>query len=128
MSETTQQTQIRLAASQMGMHLWRNNNGACYDQNGRLIRYGLGNDSKRINEQFKSSDLIGIMPVVINQEMVGKTIGIFIAVECKSLDWNYKITTKREIAQQNFIDLVNSQGGLAGFATNNQDLYRIISK
>ena len=62
-SEGAIQGTIRLEASRKGLRLWRNNVGAFIDKNGNFIRYGLANDSKRMNDLIKSSDLIGIRPV-----------------------------------------------------------------
>ena len=115
-NETTIQDQIRLEASEAGLRLWRNNVGACRDTKGRLIRYGLANDSAAVNRALKSSDLIGIRPVVITPDHVGQTIGQFVAREVKRSGWTYH-GTPREQAQQRFIDLVRSLGGDACFAT-----------
>ena len=54
---------IRLEAAQAGHLLWRNNVGACVDTRGRYIRYGLANESKAVNANIKSSDLVGITPM-----------------------------------------------------------------
>jgi hypothetical protein len=114
-SEAAVQQEIRLESARRGWRLWRNNNGACMDQQGRLIRYGLGNDSAKMNAEIKSSDLIGITPVVITQEMVGQTVGVFTSIEVKREGWRY--TGKgRELAQKRWIDLVVSLGGRWGFA------------
>ena len=83
LSETPIAQKIRLNAAYSGVYLWRNNNGAFQDDTGRWIRYGLGNDSKQMSEQFKSSDYIGIRPVIITPDMVGSLFGIFTAVETK---------------------------------------------
>ena len=115
-NETTIQDQIRLEASQAGLRLWRNNVGACRDTKGRLIRYGLANDSAAVNRALKSSDLIGIRPVVVTQEHVGRIIGQFVAREVKRSGWEYH-GTPREQAQLRFIELVRSLGGDACFAT-----------
>lgn len=115
-SETAVQTDIRLEAAQLGMRLWRNNVGACKDETGRVIRYGLCNDSPTMNKRIKSSDLVGIRPVLITQALVGHTIGQFVAREVKKPGWRYA-GTDRETAQQAFLDLVTSMGGDASFAT-----------
>jgi hypothetical protein len=114
--ESTTQKKIRLAYAHAGVTLWRNNVGACFDERGNFIRYGLANETKQMNDHIKSSDLIGIKPVVITQEMVGQTIGQFIAIETKRSGWVYK-GKEREVAQLRFINLVKGLGGEAGFCT-----------
>ena len=114
-SETAVQSRIRLEASRKGARLWRNNLGAVETVDGRFIRYGLVNDSKAMNEKLKSSDLIGIKPVVIIPEMVGWTIGQFVAREIKPERWQYS-ATKREKAQLKFLQLIMALGGDACFA------------
>lgn len=116
MSESRVQTLIRLEAANLGYYLWRNNCGAMVAPDGRLIRYGLANDSKQMNETIKSSDLIGIKPVIITADMIGKTLGVFLSREIKHENWVYT-RTDREIAQKAWIDLINSLGGDAAFAT-----------
>lgn len=124
-TEAAVQQQIRLKSAEMGTPLLRNNVGACFDETGRLIRYGLGHDSKRLNEVFKSSDLIGINPVVITQEMVGRTIGQFMAVECKASNFKGRESDKRFVAQRNFIEWVNNHGGIGMFARSVDDVWRV---
>ena len=115
-SESNTQAQIRLEASRQGMRLWRNNVGCVKYPDGSFVRFGLANDTHALNQVFKSSDLIGIKPVVITQEHVGQTIGQFVAREIKAPNWKYK-DTDRERAQRNFIDLINGLGGDASFTT-----------
>lgn len=114
-SEARVQSAIRLEAGKKGVHLWRNNVGACYDETGRFIRYGIANDSKRMNEVIKSSDLIGIRKLTITPEHVGTVVGQFVAREVKAGDWRFS-GTKRELAQLNFLSLINACGGDAAFA------------
>lgn len=79
-----------------------------------MIRYGLCNESKQMNQVLKSADYVGITPHVVTPADVGHTLGIFTAPEFKRGDWHY--TGKdREVAQKNFIDLVVSLGGRAMF-------------
>ena len=119
--------EIQIAAMHSSCNLMRNNSGACLDSTGRLIRYGLGNISKPHNDNFKSSDLLGITTIIITPDMVGKRIGIFTAIEVKKEDWKFdKKLDKREIAQLNFINWVNAHGGMAGFANNVEKLKEIL--
>lgn len=115
-SEAGVQAVIRLEASRKGLRLFRNNVGAFEDpQTGRWVRYGLANDSKQMNQQIKSSDLIGIRPVVIEPGHIGQTIGQFVAREAKEGRWKYR-GSKREQAQLRFLQLIASFGGDACFA------------
>jgi hypothetical protein len=116
-SEAGVQSRIRLEASQKGMRVWRNNVGALLDDRGVPVRYGLANDSAKVNAVIKSGDLIGIRPVQIGVQHLGTTIGQFVSREVKEQGWRYS-GTPREIAQQNWVLLVNSLGGDAAFATS----------
>lgn len=116
-SEAAVQNRVRLEASRKGLRVWRNNLGACMDENGNFIRYGLANDSKKMNDLVKSSDLIGIRPVDIQQHHVGHRVGQFVAREVKAGNWSYT-GTAREEAQLRFLELIASLGGDAAFANN----------
>jgi len=120
-TETEVQNEVMLQASKLGWRLFRNNVGVAYRDDGVPVRYGLANTSKRMNQNLKSSDLIGIKPVVITPDMVGKTIGVFVAIECKREKWNFKGTV-REIAQKRFIELIIKFGGLAQFCNNSEEV------
>lgn len=114
MSEASIQQRLRLWASKRGVRLWRNNVGVLKDERGVPVRYGLANESKAMNQNIKSSDLIGITPVTVTPDMVGKTLGVFTAYECKAEDWSYR-ANKREIAQLKWLELIQSLGGIAQF-------------
>lgn len=116
-SESRQQGLVRLEAARLGVWLTRNNVGALLDERGVPVRYGLANETKQQNEVFKSSDLIGIRPVVVQQCHVGTVIGQFVAREMKYEGWKYNPRDKREKAQLAFIEFVLSKGGDAAFAT-----------
>lgn len=123
MREAAVQQRIRLRASEMGTPLLRNNSGAVTTDDGRHIRFGLGNDSPEINKRFKSSDLIGIWPVVILPEHVGRTLGMFFAVECKSPGWQPRPNDEHTQAQARFGQWVTNHGGIFRFATDPKDVW-----
>lgn len=127
--ESTVQEEVQVEAIYHGCNLMRNNSGALKDENGRPVRYGLGNISKDHNKRMKSSDLIGITKVTITPEMVGQTLGVFTAIEVKKEAWNpNKKFDSRERAQNNFINWVKSMGGIAGFVNNVDKLKEILRK
>jgi hypothetical protein len=115
--------QIRLEAAQMDAHLWRNNVGACTTNDGRFIRFGLANESKQTNAVLKSADLIGITPVTITPDMVGRTIGVFTSVEEKLYAHELTARTGRIVAQRKWRDLILQKGGIA-IITNNVDMFK----
>lgn len=119
-SESWAQSAVRLEASKHGVTLWRNNVGALKDETGRVVRYGLANESKSMNEAIKSSDLIGWRPVIVTPAHVGHQLAVFVARECKEPGWQFR-GDPRERAQEAFINLVNAAGGDARFTTGALD-------
>lgn len=125
-TEAYVQSVVRLEAPTRGVYLWRNNVGAgalnnlsdlcdtcaqaVASRGRRIIRWGLANDSKKLNERVKSADLIGIRPITITPDMVGCRIGQFVSRECKREDWNYR-GTPEELAQLAWATLINDNGG-----------------
>ena len=99
-----------LALSARGCTAWRNNTGQLPDKNGRPIKFGLC---------VGSSDIIGIAPIHITSDMVGQTLGLFVAVECKTR------MGQATDAQLRFIKAVIAKGGRAGIARNNDDAVQI---
>jgi hypothetical protein len=114
-SEAAVQSEIRMEASRCGARLFRNQVGACKDETGRLVRFGLMNDSAPMNKIIKSPDLVGIRPVLITQSHVGTVIGQFLAREVKKADWTYK-GDAHELAQLKALTLITGLGGDARFA------------
>ena len=128
-SEAGVQQQTRLLHCQLtGGQIWRNNSGAMTGETGRVVRYGLGNDSAQLNKVIKSSDLIGITPVRIEPHMVGYFLGVFTAYECKPPGWKLLPSDTRGLAQQRFLSIVKESCGFAGFVTNPIDIHGIIGR
>lgn len=103
-SEAAVQADIRLAAAKRGdLVLWRNNSGALTDDSGRLIRFGLGNDSAQANKRLKSADLIGIH----------RGSGRFVSIEVKRPGWKHSDASERDRAQAAWAATVAAMGGVA---------------
>ena len=98
MSESHIVADIRLAHSKGNVRLLRNNVGALKDENGRLVRFGLG---------VGTSDLIGWMTITVTPAMVGTKIAVFTALEAKTM------RGRPTQEQLDFIALVNNMGGNA---------------
>ena len=111
--EAPAQAEIIVRAFEMGYALWRNNSGVAREEH-RHIRFGLGNDSAKINKVWKSGDLIGIGPN-----------GRFMMTEVKKPGWKFT-GTEREVAQANAINQVNALGGIAFFCTSVEEFERIV--
>lgn len=115
-SEAAVQNAVRLAASQCGGRLWRNNLGAGKLENGSYVRWGLCNESVAINSQIKSGDLIGVYPLLITPAHVGQVVGQFWSVEVKHPLWRYR-GDSHEAAQLRWIEQIIALGGRASFST-----------
>ena len=114
MQEYAVSQHVQNALTKAGGYGMRNNVGVAFDQTGRPIRYGL----MKVNEQYKSSDLIDCVPVLIQPHHVGRTFGLFVALETKKSDWRLTPGDKRAQAQLRFINLVRKNGGMSDFITD----------
>ena len=110
MKEKTIERKIILDSAKLGMILFKNEVGMAYTKNGFPIHFGLCKGS---------SDLIGWRTVKITQEMVGKDIAQFCAVEVKKdKNGSYRATDE----QKRFIEAVNKAGGFGVVADCIDDL------
>lgn len=110
-TETDVQNLARVLIAQYGGVAWRNNTGVAREideDTGRMrpIRYGLGNDSAKLNAAFKMGDLVGM-----------DAHGLFCMWECKRPGWRYT-GTDTEVAQWTAIKFVRAHGGRAGFVNH----------
>jgi hypothetical protein len=129
-SEDWAQANVRMAAPRAGGVLWRNNVGArktkethvCPSCRYRFevlvppMRWGLCNDSAKLNKVHKSSDLVGFRSVIITPDMVGKKFAQFAAVEMKAPGWTWS-GNPHEQAQAAFGSIVLKAGGVFAFST-----------
>lgn len=125
--------QVLLKASEMGCRLLRNNSGAMHNGE-RLVRFGLGEDGSVASKKMSMGDYVGITPLTITPDMVGKTIGVFTMLEIKpdgKLSATVSKATKdpnsREGKQLKAIEWVRGLGGIAWFATNQDDTEQVIN-
>lgn len=126
-SEAWAQQQVRFAVAKAGAMAWRNNVGAtpakcpaCSFKQ-QPVRYGLANDSAKLNKQIKSHDLILAIPRKITQDMVGKTFAQFGSIEVKKPGWVYT-GDGQESGQAAWASLILSLGGFAAFSTGEIEL------
>jgi len=120
-SEAFATSLMLLEASRKGVRLWRNNVGALQDKTGRVVRYGLANESARLNAVLKSSDYIGWRTVRITPQHVGMAIGQAVLREVKAPGWNYT-GQGREPAQLAFLNMGAEAGCDAAFCTGEGSL------
>lgn len=122
-SEAWVLSNTRLKAATLGDHLWRNNVGAAEMKRGGHVRFGLANDSPKLNAVLKSADLIGWRRHVVVPADVGRTLAIFLSVECKAKDWRPS-SDPRYAAQLRWLQLVRRVGGYAYVVQDADELVR----
>ena len=124
--ETKLMNAVMLALSQAGCTVWRNEIAGAWVgrpvhregqlvtlANARMIQAGLCKGS---------CDLIGITPVTITPDMVGRTIGVFTAQEIKTP------TGRTTPEQDRFIAAVRAAGGIAGVARSPADALKLLTQ
>lgn len=112
-SEADVNTDIReWAKSQPLVVLYRNSRGSVQLENGGVIRYGVGPNG--------GSDWLGYQSVIVTEDMVGRTIAVFIAIEAKR-PGKYGTTTQDEFCAE-----VREAGGKAGVVHSVEELARIL--
>jgi hypothetical protein len=99
LKESEIQQRIRIVLNKAGAltRVWRNNVGQ-YKKGNAYIKYGLC---------VGSADLVGVEKVVITPEMVGQTIGRFLAVEVKTP------SGRLSPEQKAWLETIRSYGGRA---------------
>lgn len=124
MGETELVRRILMAATQEGARLFRQNVGMGWA--GTVIER---TPARLVLENYRplhaglvkgSSDMVGLHPVLVTEQMVGSRLAVFTGIEAK---------TKRGRAtkeQENFIRFVRQFGGIAGIARSPDEAVQII--
>lgn len=121
--ESNIQKSILLAAGPTGCRLFRINAGSgwtgkvTYNKDGSIT---IHNPRPFHGATTGYADLTGFTPVVITPELVGQTLAVFTAIECKSP------TGKPTPEQINFIEQIRKAGGRAGIARSADEALKII--
>lgn len=117
MRENQIQSDIRLRLSEMraGVFL-RYQVGTFMTMDGRHVKIG----------EPGVSDLIGITHHVVTQEDVGRTIGVFTALETKQV--KDSTDKARKESQGNFINKVRELGGLASIVRSVDDAESLVTE
>lgn len=114
---------VEMFAPSLGFTLMRNNNGACKNQEGRLVRFGVGHISEK--DIMKSGDFVGTLEITITPEMVGKTVPIYCNVEIKPETFKLKDEYKsgsREDKQWQHCKFIIDKGGFGCIVRSPDDL------
>lgn len=114
--ESPIQTSIRLRLSKLRMLFLRYQVGLFYTRDGRPVKVG----------EPGVSDLIGMVPHVVTQEDVGKTIAVFTALEVKKPGG--KTEKSRKENQGNFLRLVNRLGGIGAIVKSEDEAADVAEK
>lgn len=122
---------VKLRAAQYGARLYKNNTGVAYDQTGRPVYFGLGNEGKKSADDIRTPDDVGFTVITITPEMVGKKVAVFTAIDSKKLGFVVKpdyAKGTREYGQNKFFDIVKMHNGIAGFASCAADVDTIYNE
>jgi len=111
--ESNIQSQIMLALSQSGALVWRQHVGSYrHLHNDGVIKIGVPG----------MADIGAIVPVTITPEMVGKTIGVAVQIEVKTL------TGKQRDNQKHWELAVQKRRGIYAVCRNAEESIKIIKK
>lgn len=94
--------------------LYRNSRGSVQLENGGRLTYGVGPNG--------GSDWLGYQSVLVTEDMVGRTIAVFVAIEAKRPG---KYGTD---AQDRFCEEVRQAGGKVGVVHSVEELARVLGE
>lgn len=116
MSESAVQRSIRVRLSELKLPFLRIQVGTFLTMQGKPIHIG----------EKGVSDLIGITPHVITEADIGRTVGIFTALEVKQTGGH---TAKERKANQGaYLKMVNRMGGLGAIVKSEEDAEAVVTE
>ncbi len=124
MREHELQNRIRAEISKYGT-FFRSNVGSAWTGD-EIIKLGGGGvlipKARPFNTGLPQgfSDIIGVVPVFITHDMVGRTLGVFTSIEVKTPAG--RVTAE----QEQFLSVMSGRGALAGVARSVEDAVRIV--
>lgn len=104
--ETKIMNEVGVTLSSKNYLIYRNNVGEAQMKSGRWVKFGLC---------VGSSDYIGIKPIIVKPEDVGKKLGLFCAFEIKTEDGEISDD------QQNFLNIIKEHGGITNVLRSNSE-------
>jgi len=110
-TETPILRRVMVALAKMGARVFRNQVGTYELKAGGYLSSGLCKGS---------SDVVGWQTVFVTPEMVGRKIAVFVAIEVKTP------TGRITVEQQQFLNVVDEAGGIAGIARSPEEAISLI--
>lgn len=124
MKESNIQALVLMKASEIGCRMFRVNVGQAWTGN-KIYRKGRDvfiTDARpfKVGVPNGFHDIVGLTPVVITQEMVGRTVAVFTTGEIKTK------TGQASKEQLNFRDLVLEYGGISGVVRSPEEFEDLV--
>lgn len=124
--EKSIQSSILLSLSGAGSTVWRNETAGAWvgrpiHREGQTVTLA-GARMLQAGLCVGSCDIIGVTPVTITPDMIGRTVGVFTAVEVKAAKGRVSAE------QERFISAVKRAGGIAGVARSADQAVQLLDK
>ena len=129
MRESSVSKKLMLFLSRAGEVLFRNNVGKSWISS-HFVELGNGDVLVKNARRFHSGlvdgslDLVGWYSIIITPDMVGSKIAVFTAIDSKHSDGG----NRKKKNQLNFIYQVNEAGGIAGFASSEEEAMQVLER
>lgn len=129
MRESSVSKKLMLFLSRAGAVLFRNNVGKSWISS-NFVELGNGDVLVKNARRFHSGlvdgslDLVGWYSIIITPDMVGSKIAVFTAIDSKHSDGG----NRKKKNQLNFIYQVNEAGGIAGFASSEEEAMQVLER